>query len=273
MRKEDVPKTGVICYIKEVLRGNRNLRIVMILLAGIWIVTGTRLITEKLIYRERNLKEAMAVAKPGGMNSSLSFVAKLQETYLTENDQKEIIVFAAEKLGLELLSEPESFADGKRNGFFYRKKAKNAETCIKLIGTEDIPRAYYLIITLGLQDDDGDSVMYYRGVMDGMADELAVLEEQISVQLAGRFYYNMSPAAKAHLTERILRKLGCEIVCENREESFYTVYAYTKGMDEYVLSGKDRINVQLAIYYDEINDETILCVASPVITGELVNAR
>jgi len=39
-------------------------------------------------------------------------------------------------------------------------------------------------------------------------------------------------------------------------------------MDEYIVSGNDRINVQLAMYYDEIKDETVLCVASPVITGE-----
>jgi len=39
-------------------------------------------------------------------------------------------------------------------------------------------------------------------------------------------------------------------------------------MNEYIVSGNDRINVQLAMYYDEINDETVLCVASPLIAGE-----
>ena len=275
MREKDVLKAGVFRYIGEILRCNRKLQIVTVLLAGLWIALGTKVITENLLYRERNLKEAMAVARPGSMNSTVSFAAKLKDAYLTEADQKEIICFVAGKLGLILNGEPEPFTDENRSGFFYRKVAKNAETCIKLVGTKekDVSKAYYLIISLTLFDDGGDSIMYYRGLIAEIADELAVSEEQTSVQLTGRFFHDMTPVARNRLTDRILKKLGCEVVCENREEPFYTVYAYTKGMDEYILSGEDRINVQLAIYYDEIKDETVLCVASPVITGEVVNGE
>jgi len=275
MREKNVLEAGVIRYIKEILKGNKKLRTAMVLLVGLWIVVGTRWVTENLLYRERNLKEAMAVARPGSTSSTVSFAARLEDAYLTEADQKEIICYAAGQLGVILHTEPEAFADEKRSGYVYRKDAKNATTCIKLIGTKEqgAAKAYYLIITLLLREDNGDSLTYYRGRIDGIADALAVEDAQTSVQLTGRFYYNMSLEARDRLTDRIIRKLGCEVVCENREESLYTVYAYTKGMNEYILSGEDRINVQLAIYYDEIKDETIVCVASPVITGELVNEK
>lgn len=275
MRENDVLKAGVIRYIREVLRGNRILRIATILLAGLWITLGTKVITENLLYRERNLKEAMAVTSPGSMSSTISFAGRLKDACLTEADQKEIISYAADQLGVILHAEPEAFSDENRSGYVFRKDAKNASTCIKLVGIREqgVERAYYLIITLWLQEDDGDSLMYYRERIDGIADALAVKEAQTSVQLTGRFFHNMSPAARDRLTDRILKKLGCEVVCENREEPLYTVYAYTKGINEYILSGEDRINVQLAIYYDEIKDETIVCVASPVITGELTDEK
>ena len=95
-----------------------------------------------------------------------------------------------------------------------------------------------------------------------------MLQKQVSVQVIGKFPHDMTIAARNRLTDRIMKKLGCKIVCENREKSLYTIYAYTRGMEEYIISGDDRINVQLAMYYDEIKDETVLCVASPLITGE-----
>ena len=272
MQETDKWSPRFVDVIKETLCRSRKLRICLILLIGLWIATGTRVVTEKLIYRERDLKEAMAVAKPGSTTGTVSFAARLKETYLTEQDQKDLIRYVAGELGLALTGEPERVTDTEKDGFFYRKIAKCADTGIKVIGrTEgEGKKVYYLIVSLVLYEDDGDGIVHYRKRMTEIAQELTVSEGQTSIQLTGRFPHDMTLAAKNRMADRILKKLGCEIVCENREESLYTIYAYTNGMNEYVLSAGDRINVQLAMYYDEIQDETVLCVASPVITAEVV---
>lgn len=263
-------KPRLLRCVQEMLRRDPRLRFFLISLLGLWIVAGTRFVTERVIYRERNLKEAVAAVSPGNTTGTVSFAAKLKERFLTEADQKKLLRFAADEIGLTVTSDPEVFVENDRTGFVYRKKAKNADTCIKIIAVpeKEEKAAYYLIVTLHLFQDDGDGAMYYRSLIDGMARELGVSQEQVSVQICGRFPHGMTTDARNRLTDRVLDKLGCEIVCENRDESLYTVYGYTKGMKEYVCSGKDRINVQLAIYYDEVKDETVLCVASPVITGE-----
>ena len=270
MRGNETVNPGLFRCIQEILRRNPRLRFILIVLLGLWIVAGTRFVTERVIYRERNLKEAVATVRPGSTTGTVNYAARLKESFLTEADQKKLLRFAAGKIGLTVTSEPDVLKENGRTGFVYRKKAKNADTCIKVtaIPEKEGTVAYYLIIALHLFQDDGDGAMYYRNLIDGMAQELGVLQEQASVQISGIFPHGMTTAAKNRLTDRVLDKLGCEIVCENREDSLYTVYGYTKGMKEYICSGNERINVQLAIFYDEIKDETVLCVASPVITGE-----
>lgn len=251
------------------------LRIALVCLIGLWIIAGTRYVTEKIIYRERNLKEAFAVASPGRTTGTVALAARIPEAYLTEADQKQLIRFVAERIGLIVDTEPEPVTEGTQSGFCYRKKAKYADTSIKLLGIEDIQSGnkYYLIVRLSLAEDEGDGIAYFRKCIAELAAELELLEVQSSVQLNRSVSQDMSLAARNHLADRILKKLGCKVVCENREEELYTVYAYTKGLNEYIVSGDDRINVQLAMYYDEKNDETVLCVASPVITGELMGTR
>lgn len=270
MREKERWRPELFRCMQETLRRNRRLRFFLIVLLGIWIVAGTKLVTEKILYRERNLKEAVATVNPGSTTGTVAFVGKLEDGYLTETDQLQLIRFAAGKIGLSVDSEPEAFAEDGRAGYVYRKKAKHADTVIEVIGMQESAgkTAYYLVLTLNLPADDGDAAMYYRNLIAGMSQELGVVKEQISVQITGRFGHGMTTAAKNRLADRILGKLGCKVVCENREEALYTVYGYTRGMNEYICSGEDRINVQLAIYYDEIKDETVVCVASPVITAE-----
>ena len=263
-------KPALLRFVKESLRNRPVLRLALIILVGLWIVTGTKLITEQILYRERNLCEAVAMVRPGSTAGKMLFAARLQEVYLTEDDQQRLLYLTADRLGLTVSAQPEVLREEGRSSLVYRKEAKYANSEIKLISLleKSGQYAYYLTVALDLFDDDGEAAMHYQQLMSELAEELELSQKQISVQVIGRFPHDMTLAARDRLTDRIMKKLGCKIVCESREESLYTVYAYTKGMNEYVLSGNDRINVQLAMYYDEINDETVLCVASPLIAGE-----
>lgn len=275
MREKQEWKPDFVRMITKRLEQRPVLRMALIGLVGLWIIAGTRYVTEMIIYRERNLKEAFAIVSPGNTTGTVALTARLPESYLTEKDQNQLIRFVADRIGLTVDTEPEPITEGKKSGFIYRKKAKYADTAIKILHVCEASGAnrYYLLVSINLAEDKGDGVAYFREKIGELATELELLEVQCSIQLSGSFPQDMTLAARNHLTERILSKLGCEVVCENREAELYTVYAYTKGLDEYIVSGNDRINVQLAMYYDEINKETVLCVASPVITGEIMGTR
>lgn len=268
-------KPALFRFVKESLRNRPALRLALIVLAGLWIVAGTKLVTEKVIYRERNLQEAIAMVQPGSTSGRMLFAAKLKGSYLTQADQQRLLALVAERIGLIVSAQPEVICENGQSCLVYRKEAKYADSEIKIIclNEKNEQTSYYLTVTLSLFDDDGVAAMQYQQLMSELAEELEMEQKLASVQVIGKFPHGMTLAARNRLTDRIMKKLGCRIVCENRDESLYTVYGYTKGMDEYIVSGDDRINVQLAMYYDEIKDETVLCVASPVITGDAVSSK
>ena len=65
----------------------------------------------------------------------------------------------------------------------------------------------------------------------------------------------------------LLEKLEAEIVAEHREDS-YVVYAYTPLIEEYKTVGKDKINLTVAIIYNEETDVTEMLLATPLLNQD-----
>jgi hypothetical protein len=51
-------------------------------------------------------------------------------------------------------------------------------------------------------------------------------------------------------------------------DEVYSVVGYTKKIREYIYSGKQKININLALRYNSYQDKTYLYLATPVITAE-----
>ena len=107
MREKQEWKPDFVRMITKRLEQRPVVRMALIGLVGLWIIAGTRYVTEKVIYRERNLKEAFAVVSPGCTTGTIALAAKLPDAYLTEADQKQLIRFVAERIGLTVDTEPE----------------------------------------------------------------------------------------------------------------------------------------------------------------------
>ena len=53
-------------------------------------------------------------------------------------------------------------------------------------------------------------------------------------------------------------------MAENRDNEMFTIYAYAKGAGSYITIGGSKINMNIAIGYDEEQDATKVYLASPV---------
>ena len=62
----------------------------------------------------------------------------------------------------------------------------------------------------------------------------------------------------------ILDRLDAKVVAENRDSDIFTIYAYSKGAGSYITIGGSKINMNIAIGYDEEQDRTKVYLASPV---------
>lgn len=69
---------------------------------------------------------------------------------------------------------------------------------------------------------------------------------------------------KNELADNILKRLDAQIVAENRDSDIFTIYAYSKGVGSYITIGDSKINMNIAIGYDEEQNRTEVYLSSPV---------
>ena len=74
---------------------------------------------------------------------------------------------------------------------------------------------------------------------------------------------SLSMSQKNIISDKIIESSGGRIVTERRSDSLFTVYAYTDKIDDYVLNGSLKTNLNVAITYDEENDITEVYMATP----------
>ena len=90
------------------------------------------------------------------------------------------------------------------------------------------------------------------------------IEGKVNVNLSGSLEGNLNYEQRNALADEWLKKLEAKVVTENRATDIFTIYAYTPGLKQYIKLGDEKINVNIAIGYDELNNTTQVYLSSPV---------
>ena len=66
------------------------------------------------------------------------------------------------------------------------------------------------------------------------------------------------------LCEKLLTQLRAKEVQSRKTMDMFVVYAYDRYESSYVMLGKNKVNVNISMEYDENNDMTVVHMAVPV---------
>lgn len=73
-----------------------------------------------------------------------------------------------------------------------------------------------------------------------------------------------------HIEEKTINainKVKGKIVDVYRDENLISYTAYTDYIEKNILAGEDRINLNVALRYNEFDDQTLMWIGTPIITG------
>ena len=88
------------------------------------------------------------------------------------------------------------------------------------------------------------------------------------LELEGRIPGELSRKEQRILAEALLEKMGAKWVAGVDEEALYTVYAYAKGAGETKTLPEGEVNLNLAVSYDELQDETVFYLGCPMLVSD-----
>lgn len=94
------------------------------------------------------------------------------------------------------------------------------------------------------------------------------IKPKVNISMTGIYNGRMTEQQKKLTTIGIMKKMNAKVREDYVTDEVYSVVGYTKKIPEYIYSGKQKININLALRYNSYEDKTYLYLATPVITVE-----
>ena len=182
---------------------------------------------------------------------------------LTLRQKEEILVQLADDMGLH--DRYTLYEEENENGTVrvLAKQTDQYSAAIKLLTVEEESPAHYFYVNLALKDS-AESALYYRQQIKKAASRF-VEDPQVTVNIMGLIDGKCSDAQKEAIVEQLLEDTGSRLVIDGRDGGLYTVYGYTDQMEDSVTVGGETVNLNIAISYDEQNDQTRIYLAAPIL--------
>lgn len=203
--------------------------------------------------------------------------------YLTQEEKEKLVKNIASALGITSSYGLATVYEEEVNTTVLSKNSVNGSVTIKAItqeqqgtdntATED-EQAYDSTTESGLAanqyvyvnitvNNDMDCASSYRELVEGVFDAMGI-QGNVNMNLVGSLEGALNSTEKNELADGLLDRLGAKVVTENRDNDIFTIYAYSKGAGSYITIGGNKINMNIAIGYDEEQDRTKVYLASPI---------
>jgi len=253
---------------------NRKVRwVIGALLVVAMIAAVTNTIIQRRLDRNVNIADVFQKSKVVTNQSALEMAAQY-ETKVLSNEQKEQVLHSiADEIGLQI--ENDDFIWEKNNKseqVSVQKKSRAANTKISLISVNvndegEIPVIQnYIMVHLDVFDQVASILDYKEMIHKGFKD-LKMMDESSYLQFTGKYPGMLTLDSKNQIADNMIRGLRGHIAYENRADDLYTVYAYSGGLTDYISVGESKVNIQVAMSYDEKKNETVVYLATPILNG------
>ena len=180
--------------------------------------------------------------------------------YLTQEEKERLVENIASALGITSSYGLATVYEEEVNTTVLSKESVNGSVTIKAITQE--PQVQYVYVNITVYNNI-DCAVSYRELVEGMFDAMGI-QGNVNMNLVGSIEGTLNSTEKNELVDGLLDRLGAKVVAENRDSDIFTIYAYSKGAGSYITIGGNKINMNIAIGYDEEQDRTKVYLASPI---------
>lgn len=251
---------------------DRKSKITIYVISVLWIAVIMQVAVNAFIRPNGNLLEAFVNTNSEVSSFELEMAANYGNGFLSESDKKDLITYIGKKIGLQIDNDLIVNRDYGDCEVYINKVGKNAETLIKIISikkddSNDLATFnHYIIVRLKLFTNP-DSILEYRNVISDVFNELKVSDVQTNMQISSNYRGKLGLDQMNKIADSMIENLSGKVAYENRDDKLFTIYGYTGLLPEYVSSLGNKINIHVAIHYDEGTDSTNVFLGTPVING------
>ena len=150
------------------------------------------------------------------------------------------------------------------------KEGKYAKTVIQIVSMDTINEKQQTITQQTILCDitiydDIEYAMECRDLLQNIYQEIGI-EANINIYIKGKTAGTLTQSRRKEIVDTLLKRLDASVVQEIDNENYYCLYGYTNRFDRVIYQNGKKINVNLAITYNEEEDMTYLHLAVPYIS-------
>ena len=240
----------------------RRTKITLYMATVLWVAVATQMLVNRVFQEDIVITEAFVKTNTDEMQSSVEIAAEYRTGELSAEEKKTVICDLAAKIGLTIDKEITVWQEGDRSEYLFYKCAKKATSEIKVISVD---QKHFIIVRLSIQEGIA-GIDQYKTTLETAFKKLEVKDMQVTLKYEGNQEGDLTSAQKHEVALLLVNELQGEIALEYDEGDMYTVYAYTGLLKEYVTTMDTKINIQIAISYNEVNNKTRITLATPIIS-------
>ncbi len=241
---------------------------VIVIVVGVLLMRGVQ---TSSIEGSKKFVEAFADTTFQLNEAELNIWGEYMPKYMQMTEIGEVVKAAASSLGIEGVTPVIEESDTKKT-YTLTKTALEATTRVQFVEIispvdgQTYQAKNYLIVNLVLHNKC-QSITYFQELL---GDYFAKLEMRPTIGLtitASKSGAVSENKAKAIMTQ-LVQALNGEVKSVYFEDELKSVYGYTKDVEDYVTANGEKINMDLSVTYNELEDKTYLYGAIPVINFE-----
>jgi hypothetical protein len=234
---------------------NKGMRIYLVCL--VWVAALVQLyINSKIDYEKNMVQEVIATEASELSEGSVCANGHYGDAQITAEKRVMIAENIAKKLGITENYELESRTTDDGELSILTKKGEQADTKIRVISLTG--GGTYLYTQIDFKGTAVSAAYEYKERLYELYADIGVTADT-NLYLVSTKNGSTDEEEREALISEFLESLNAELVLKTEEMADVTlVYGYSSSIDEYVWQDGERVNVNIAITYDETEDVTYI---------------
>jgi hypothetical protein len=248
---------------------NRSIWIFVILL---WAAVLLYLMNRQRYYADEEIVEAFMQTPYQSVESTVEAFGTLPGSYLIEEEREKLVKEIASMLGITQPYSLDTTESEALQSVVLCKPSKQAVTNIvyqaktETVDNLESQTGQYVSVSIVLSDSVESGVEY----KDRLEQIFRIygIEGNVSLSFTGQVAGNLSLKERNALAETLIDSLSGKVVSQYRSDALFTIYGYSKKLEEYEEVAGEKMNFNLAISYDEEQDVSCIYLATPYMTAD-----
>lgn len=250
---------------------SRKVRTTIYIVGILWIAVVSQLLVGRLFMDDQRIMDAFNDTGTNIEESKFNLVMDYGNEYLLHDQKEAVLKEIADTVGVK---QYETTTETTKNAVNLKaeEKGKNKNVTIELVtieqpGDEMTTCQNFVLVEMKLRQDFSD-VLKIKKSAEKYVRKKSIKDYQSIIKFAGTYQGQLTEKKIERNVNKLLSSLQAKKVDQIKSDNYYTIYAYTGLVDDYIKTNGKRININIAVTYNEDEDKTELCLATPVLNED-----